>query len=145
MKARSKNSRVPMTFARAAEPLPAGRFSVSHYRAIHRHLFQDVYSCAGRFRTVRLTKGRGTFCYPEHVAREMQRLFSWLKDGALPPRSQSLRVCRRCGALPCGAECHSPVPEGNGRTQLTFLALVAEHAGHPLDLDGLTPRLRLMP
>ena len=46
-----------MTFARAAEPLPAGRVSVSHYRAIHRHLFQDVYSWAGRFRTVRLTKG----------------------------------------------------------------------------------------
>ena len=29
-----------MTHARAEEPLPRGRFSVAHYRAIHRHLFQ---------------------------------------------------------------------------------------------------------
>jgi cell filamentation protein len=32
-----------MTTDRATEPLPAGRFSYRHYRAIHRHLFQDVY------------------------------------------------------------------------------------------------------
>jgi len=71
-----------MTFARAAEPLPAGRFSVSHYRAIHRHLFQDVYSWAGRFRTVRLTKGRSTFCYPEHVAREISGCSRGSRTGA---------------------------------------------------------------
>jgi cell filamentation protein len=30
------------TFARSEEPLPAGRLPVSHYRAIHHHLFHDV-------------------------------------------------------------------------------------------------------
>jgi cell filamentation protein len=33
-----------MTAQRADEPLPTGRLSVSHYRAIHHHLFQDVYA-----------------------------------------------------------------------------------------------------
>ncbi|WP_409035302.1 Fic family protein [Phenylobacterium sp.] len=32
-----------------------------------------------------------------------------------------------------------PFREGNGRTQLTFLALLADRAGHPLDLDRLEP------
>ena len=32
-----------------------------------------------------------------------------------------------------------PFREGNGRTQTTFLALLAEHAGHPVDLDQLNP------
>lgn len=32
-----------MAFARSLEPLPKGRFSARHYRAVHRHLFQDVY------------------------------------------------------------------------------------------------------
>ena len=68
-----------MTFARANEPLPSGRLSVSHYRAVHHHFFQDVYIWAGKYRTVRLTKGESTFCYPEHIAQEMQKLFSWLK------------------------------------------------------------------
>ena len=37
-----------MTSQRAAEPLPIGRLSYSHYRAIHRHFFRDVYAWAGR-------------------------------------------------------------------------------------------------
>jgi len=67
-----------MTFARSEEPLPAGRLSGTQYRAIHHHLFQDVYDWAGRFRTVRLAKGASPFCYPENIGREMRRLFDWL-------------------------------------------------------------------
>lgn len=36
-----------MSSLRAEEPLPAGRFGPAHYRALHRHLFGDVYSWAG--------------------------------------------------------------------------------------------------
>ena len=32
------------TAQRADEPLPTGRLSATHYRAIHHHLFQDVYA-----------------------------------------------------------------------------------------------------
>ncbi len=32
-----------------------------------------------------------------------------------------------------------PFREGNGRTQMTFLALLADEASHPLDLDQLEP------
>jgi cell filamentation protein len=28
---------------RGTEPLPGGRLTPSHFRAVHRHLFQDVY------------------------------------------------------------------------------------------------------
>lgn len=67
------------TAQRADEPLPEGRLSVRHYRAIHHHLFQDVYAWAGKFRTVRLGKEGSAFCYPENIAREMQRLFADLR------------------------------------------------------------------
>jgi cell filamentation protein len=65
---------------RALEPLPRGNLSVSHYRAIHRHLFQDVYRWAGRFRTVRIHKGGNTFCYPEYLTDQMKQLFTGLKE-----------------------------------------------------------------
>src|ERR1051326_5261912 len=68
-----------MTARRADEPLPAGHLSVSHYCAIHHHLFQDVYLWAGRSRTMRLFKDESAFCYPENIDREMQRLFADLK------------------------------------------------------------------
>src|SRR5882724_1883134 len=37
--------------ARAQEPLPAGNLDFEHYKAIHHHLFQDVYEWAGKVRT----------------------------------------------------------------------------------------------
>ncbi len=33
--------------------------------------------------------------------------------------------------------------EGNGRTQLTFFAMLADNAAHPLDLEKLDPELML--
>jgi len=39
-----------MSSLRAEEPLPRGRFGPAHYRAIHRHLFGDVYTWAGQDR-----------------------------------------------------------------------------------------------
>ena len=77
-----------ITAQRADEPLPGGRLSATHYRAIHRHLFQDVYPWAGRYRTVRLAKHASVFCYPENIPTEMGRLFRELRgQGFLRKRS----------------------------------------------------------
>ena len=35
---------------RVQELLPSGRFDPKHYRAVHHHLFQDIYRWAGRYR-----------------------------------------------------------------------------------------------
>jgi cell filamentation protein len=69
-----------ITSQRADEPLPAGRLSYTHYRTVHRHLFQDVYAWAGRIRSVRIAKKGSMFAYPEHIEREMRRLFRDLAD-----------------------------------------------------------------
>jgi cell filamentation protein len=68
-----------ITDQRASEPLPAGDLSSAHYLAVHRHLFQDVYSWAGELRTVRISKGGSMFCYPENIGGEMEKLFAGLK------------------------------------------------------------------
>src|SRR5437867_3783579 len=43
-----------------AAPLK-GHFDVAHLRAIHKYIFQDVYSWAGEFRTVNVSKGGQLF------------------------------------------------------------------------------------
>jgi cell filamentation protein len=128
-----------MTFARSDEPFPNGRLSASHYRAIHHHLFQDVYAWAGRHRTIRIAKGDSMFCYPENIAAEMTRVFAWLKEQDFLHRLTADEFA--AGAAHFLAELNAihPFREGNGRTQLTFLALLADRAGHPLDLDKLDP------
>lgn len=53
-----------ITFARASEleqhPI-SGAFDFEHYKAIHRFLFEDIYSWAGQIRTVDMTKKRNVF------------------------------------------------------------------------------------
>ena len=46
---------------RLLEPVPAGDFDLNHLKAIHRHLFQDVYAWAGEVRTVEIAKGDSRF------------------------------------------------------------------------------------
>jgi cell filamentation protein len=127
------------TTQRADEPLPTGRLSVSHYYAVHRHLFQDVFVWAGKPRTVRLAKSGSAFCYPEHIEREMRTLFADLKArrglSGMSPNEFADQVATFLATL----NAIHPLREGNGRTQLTFMALLSDRAGHPLDLDRLEP------
>jgi cell filamentation protein len=128
-----------MTSDRSSERLPAGRLSYTHYRAIHRHLFQDVYPWAGKIRTVRMTKDGSAFCYPEHIDREMRRLFAaFTKAGHFRSLSPAAFAGKAAHFL---AELNAihPFREGNGRTQLSFLTVLAEQAGHPLSLERLQP------
>jgi len=66
--------------ARAEEPLPEGVLDFTHYKAVHHHLFQDVYEWAGQVRTVRLFKGGNPFCFPENIEGQAARLFNELKE-----------------------------------------------------------------
>lgn len=128
-----------MTAQRAEELLPAGRFSASHFRAVHRHLFQDVYAWAGNFRRVRIAKGGTMFCYPENIASELRRLFGQLRADnylrSLPPEAFAAKAARFLATL----NAIHAFRDGNGRAQLAFFAMLAAHADQPLYTDALQP------
>jgi cell filamentation protein len=75
---------------------------------------------------------RQPVCYPEHIDREMKRLFADLR------RRKFLRDVNvaefAAGAAHFLAEVNAihPFREGNGRTQLSFLKVMAERAGYPM-------------
>jgi cell filamentation protein len=132
-----------ITAQRSEEPLPRGRLGSAHYRAIHRHLFQDVFEWAGSWRTLRIAKGGSMFCYPEHIDAEMRKLFGRLTAdrflNGLPAATfaaQAAHVLAELNAI-------HPFREGNGRTQLTYLTLLAARAGHPLALERMDPAAML--
>ncbi len=128
---------------RAAQPLPVGRLSYGHYRAIHRHLFQDVYAWAGKIRTMRISKGTSTFCYPEHINREMRRLFSTLATERHYKGLDAHTFAGKAAHLIAALNAIHPFREGNGRTQMSFLVALADRAGHRLPLDDLDPKALL--
>lgn len=69
-----------MFVIRSEEPWPEGNLDYDYYRALHRHLFQDVYAWAGETRAVRI--GKGGNCYPEYINQEMGRIFAELASQA---------------------------------------------------------------
>jgi cell filamentation protein len=60
-----------MSAQRASEGLPTGRFDLAHLRAIHRHLFQDIYDWAGELRTVEISKGSSQFQFRRFIESGM--------------------------------------------------------------------------
>ena len=50
---------------------PRGSFDLAHLRAIHRHLFQDVYDWAGELRTVEINKGGNQFQFRQYIPTGM--------------------------------------------------------------------------
>ena len=125
--------------ARADEPLPEGNLDFAHYKAVHHHLFQDVYEWAGKTRTVRMFKGGNPFCFPENIENQAAKLFDELEaDGFLQGLDGAAFAGRAAHFLGELNVIHA-FREGNGRSQLAFFALLADHAGHPIDFDKLDP------
>lgn len=124
---------------RSTETLPSGLLSYTHYCAIHRHLFQDVYTWAGRPRTVRISKGESTFCYPESIDREMKKLFGQLAKARYFRDLAPEKFAEAAAHFLAELNAIHPFREGNGRSQLTFLILLAERAEHPINLKKMNP------
>jgi cell filamentation protein len=115
---------------RSLEPPPLGDFDPEHYRALHRHLFQDVYAWAGEYRTRRTSKGGNMFCYPERIKPEMAKLFKRLAGDSLQ-RGVDADVFVPAAADFLGElNAIHPFREGNGRSQLYFLRMLGQRAGH---------------
>ena len=128
---------VEISTLRSEEPLPAGDFDPSHYRRVHRHLFGDVYSWAGQYRSVSTSKGGNVFCHPAYIDEQMNALFTIARgvEGFFPlaQRDFVIRAADFLGEL----NAIHPFREGNGRTQLVFLGLIGNACGHTLDFKRL--------
>ncbi len=111
----------------------------THFRAIHRHLFQDVYDWAGEARTVRISKDNSMFCYPENIESEATKLFAKPKADNFLQGLSSKDFAKRAAHFLAELNAIHAFREGNGRTQLSFFLLLAEQAGHQLDLEDFDP------
>jgi len=129
--------------ARSGEPLPDGELDFEHYCAVHHHLFQDVYAWAGRVRTVRISKQGNPFCYPEHIEAQARKLFAELKANSFLENLEPDEFSNQAAHFLSGLNAIHAYREGNRRAQLTFLAMLADNAGHPLDLEALDPPVML--
>ena len=98
-----------------------GAFDAAHLRAIHRHIFQDLFDWAGEFRTVNIQRGsQMPFALYEQIAPCLSSLFGKLaKERPLTPFFA--RAAYYLGEI----NAIRPFREGNGRTQREFIRELA--------------------
>ncbi|OAF06907.1 adenosine monophosphate-protein transferase [Bradyrhizobium centrolobii] len=125
--------------ARADEELPAGNLDFAHFKSIHEHLFQDVYDWAGKIRTVRMSKGGSMFCFPENVENQASKLFVELKKDKFLIGLEPETFAKKAAHFLSELNVIHAFREGNGRTQLSFFLLLADHAGYAINLEDLDP------
>jgi cell filamentation protein len=98
-----------------------GDFSMKHLCSIHRQLFQDIYTWAGKTRTVDISKGT-IFCLVQFIDSQFDDMYrklkkeNFLKD-ITDKREMAVRLAYYLGEL----NMIHPFREGNGRTQRIYI------------------------
>lgn len=122
---------------RTAQGIPTGDFDLAHLRAIHRHLFQDVYDWAGEIRTVEIAKGGNQFQFRQYIGTGMADVHRRIVAAGYLKGLSARAFAEKAGEIVGDINYVHPFREGNGRTQALYLEALARQAGHPLDLTRL--------
>ncbi|WP_286955223.1 Fic/DOC family protein [Arsenicicoccus sp. UBA2120] len=133
--------------ARRQRELLAGQVAIpktydaDHVRAIHRHLFQDVYAWAGEFRSVNISKGAGRG-FGDVKTGEVDQLLDDVRKrvaGTDWGRLDRDTFAERAATVFAYLNQAHPFREGNGRTGKVFMEHVAERSRFTLDFGQVTP------
>jgi cell filamentation protein len=107
-----------------------GKLNLAHLKAIHRHIFQDVYPWAGEFRTVNIARpGQFYFAFTERILPCLDTVFSGLAND-----KAFTRAAYYMGEL----NAIHPFRDGNGRTQREFVRQLALKSGYSLNWSRIT-------
>ena len=118
---------------RMSEGAPNGDFDLAHAKAIHRHLFQDVYEWAGQVRTLEIAKDGSQFQFRQYIETGMADVHRRIRRDDYLRNLDVDTFARKAGGIIGDVNYAHPFREGNGRTQLEYLRQLADRAGHPLD------------
>jgi cell filamentation protein len=119
-------------------PPQEGRFDVAHLKAIHRCIFQDVFSWAGEFRTVNISKGGHLFGVAAFVEPALQEVLRKLAGEARLRGSDLRTFALRAGFYLGEINAIHPFRDGNGRAQREFIRELATEAGFVIDWSRVT-------
>ena len=122
---------------RFLEAIPTGDFDLDHLKAIHHHLFQDIYEWAGEVRTVEIEKGGNQFQPRRFIETGMMDVHRRIIVATYFQGTTRKQFAGQVGPILGDVNFVHPFREGNGRVQLQYVKQLAERAGHGMDLTRL--------
>jgi cell filamentation protein len=102
-----------------------GGFDVPHLKAIHRHIFQDVYEWAGEFRTVNISKSGHLFGLAPFLEPALQQILAKLAAEKHLVGLDAEKFVGRAAYFIGELNAAHPFRDGNGRTQREFIRELA--------------------
>jgi len=103
--------------------------------SIHRHLFQDVYSWAGKRRKVEISKAGKQFFPTTHFDNTFRFIDTLISDYRSITKGENLQITAKLAEILDNVNYLHPFREGNGRAQREFLRLLALEKGLTLNLN----------
>jgi cell filamentation protein len=103
--------------------------------SIHRHLFQDVYSWAGKRRKVEISKAGKQFFPTTHFDNAFRFIDTLISDYRNLSNENNLQIAEKLAEILDNVNYLHPFREGNGRAQREFLRLLALEKGLTLNLN----------
>lgn len=114
-----------------------GNFDLKHLQDIHRHVFKDIYSWAGEFRTVNISKGT-PFCNCLFITDIGDEIFSKLKEENYLIGIDRSKIYYKLSYYFGEINALHPFREGNGRVQRIMIEYLAQVAGYKLDFSNVS-------
>ncbi len=93
--------------------------------AIHRHLFQDIYSWAGKKRIVEISKDGKQFFPTSHFENAYRFIDTLISDYKKTPKKSKQQLAEKLAEILDTINYLHPFRDGNGRSQREFLRLLA--------------------
>lgn len=110
-----------------------GSFDFQHLCAIHRRIFRDLFTWAGKSRTVDIGKGN-LFCRVQHITSYAQDIFSTYYRDCESVKNNRTEFIHRLTSHYADLNALHPFREGNGRTQREFARELCCKCGYLFDL-----------
>jgi cell filamentation protein len=114
---------------------PIKIIGVDSLLSIHRHLFQDVYSWAGKKRKVEISKAGKQFFPTTHFDNAFRFIDTLISDYKKISEGDKLQIAEKLAEILDNVNYLHPFREGNGRAQREFLRLLALEKGLTLNLN----------
>lgn len=117
-----------------------GSFDLKHLQNIHKYVFKDVYSFAGRLRIEGIAKDNFTFALPQYMQDQAKDLFRQLKAEKNLSGLPAEKFAERAAHYMAEVNVLHPFREGNGRTQREFIRCLAHSNGYNLEWERTDPQ-----
>jgi len=101
---------------------------------IHKHLFQDIYTWAGKKRIVEISKDGKQFFPTTHFDNALRYIDQLIAEFKKIPKDDKRHLAEKLAEILDNVNYLHPFREGNGRTQREFLRLLASEKGLTLNL-----------